>query len=120
MSKLNLVNKIPSQYNRQAIAEILRDIETQINNLSECNLVANYNAQNAAPISGRHAAGDFVRNLSPSELGTAPDSYIVYGWICTVSGEPGTWRECRFTIGNEVVRPGVGSIVFTGAAPTVS
>lgn len=54
----------------------------------------------AAPTSGTYAVGDKCRNNSPSELGTAGNKYIITGWICTVSGTPGTWLEMRVLTGN--------------------
>jgi hypothetical protein len=39
----------------------------------------------AAPIAGVWALGDEVRNSTPASSG-----YM--GWVCTVAGEPGTWK----------------------------
>lgn len=57
-------------------------------------------AQTAAPISGNWVVGDFVRNSSPAEAGGAGSKYIISGWICTVSGTPGTWLQARVLTGN--------------------
>lgn len=120
MSKLFLTGRIPHEYNRQVFMDILRQIEVQVNSLSEGRISSNYNAYSDSPDSGSHQRGDFVKNSNIVELGDAPNKYIIYGWICTSSGTPGTWRECRFTIGNDVISPSHGSITFTGYAPTVS
>jgi hypothetical protein len=54
----------------------------------------------AAPTSGAWSAGDFVRNAAPAEAGSSPNKYVVFGWICTVGGTPGTWLPCRALTGN--------------------
>jgi hypothetical protein len=41
-----------------------------------------------------------VRNNAPAELGVALSKYVVFGWICTSGGTPGTWLQCRFLTGN--------------------
>lgn len=78
----------------------LREHATQVNLLSEGRLRANYQAQTAAPTTGDYAQGDFVRNSGPVELGSAGSKYVVFGWLCIVSGAPGTWVEQRFLTGN--------------------
>ena len=54
----------------------------------------------APPTGGTWSAGDFVRNAAPAELGTAAAKYVILGWVCTVSGTPGTWLQCRTLTGN--------------------
>lgn len=44
--------------------------------------------------------GDFLKNLMPTELGSAGSKYVVLGWTCVASGNPGTWREQRAFTGN--------------------
>lgn len=78
---------------------ILRAIGQQVNQLSEGRMVARYNATTAAPTTGPHARGDFVPNSEPSVLGVAGSQYVITGWLCTVSGEPGTWVEQRSLTG---------------------
>lgn len=72
----------------------------QINAMSEGKLVGAYNAQTAAPTTGDHAVGDFIRNSAPAEAGSASSKYVIFGWVCSVAGTPGTWLECRFLTGN--------------------
>jgi len=48
----------------------------------------------AAPTAGSHAQGDVVRNSNPTNVSATPD-YVIYGWLCTVAGTPGTWVELR-------------------------
>lgn len=98
--KLAVTVRVPSQYNRQAITEIVRAIETNVNLLSEEKLSAHYGALTAAPTTGSWSQGDFVRNSAPSELGSSSSKYVILGWVCTVSGEPGTWVQCRVLTGN--------------------
>lgn len=57
-----------------------------------------YNA--GAPGNGTWRAGDRVIHPSPTELGTAGSKYIITGWLCTVSGSPGTWLPMRSLTGN--------------------
>ena len=52
------------------------------------------------PTTGTWSQGDKCENTSPTELGTAGSKYVVVGWICTVSGTPGTWLEMRSLTGN--------------------
>jgi hypothetical protein len=67
------------------LTSILRDINQQINGITDGNVFAVHSARVAAPTTGTFAQGDFIRNKTPS--GATP----VFGWICTVSGTPGTW-----------------------------
>jgi len=82
------------------LTSILRDILNQLNNLTEGRVSAVTNAQAVVPAVGTNAQGDFVRNSTPAELGTAGSKYVVTGWICTVSGTPGTWVPTRSLTGN--------------------
>lgn len=96
--------KLPADGNLQSLIrrlyEIIRDIATQVNGVSEGSMQAWHNAQTAAPTAGKAAQGDFVYNSAPAELGTTGGKYIVHGWQCITAGEPGTWVECRFLTGN--------------------
>lgn len=98
MGKLNTTPRVPRI--DPALQVELRDHATQVNNLTEGKLSAVYNATTAAPTVGTWARGDFLRNSEPSELGSAFSKYVIFGWICTVSGTPGTWVQCRFLTGN--------------------
>jgi hypothetical protein len=62
--------------------------------------LAGYNSAAAAPTGNTWAKGDIVRNSAPAEAGVALAKYVVTGWICTVSGTPGTWLEMRVLTGN--------------------
>ena len=54
----------------------------------------------AAPSTGTWSVSQKCKNTSPSETGTAGSKYVVTGWICTVSGTPGTWLDMRTLTGN--------------------
>jgi hypothetical protein len=78
------LSKDPEQLVVQLTA-LLRDINQQVNGLTDGNVFAVHSARVAAPTTGTFANGDFVRNKTPS--GATP----TFGWICTASGTPGTW-----------------------------
>lgn len=100
MSKLNLTNnQLTAVYNRQSLFAVFLLLQNQINNLSEGQLSAQYNAQTAVPTTGTYNVGDFVRNSAPSELGAAASKYVLTGWLCTVSS-PLTFVQQRVLTGN--------------------
>lgn len=98
--KLYLDNRVPVEYNQLVFTELMRQIATSHNLLAEEKIVSHYRAHTAAPTTGSWAQGDFVRNSAPAEAGAASSKYVVTGWICTVSGTPGTWLACRVLTGN--------------------
>lgn len=79
---------------------VLRDLGTRIDALSNGELVGIRGKATAAPTTGNWAQGDIVRNSAPSEAGGAGNKYVIYGWICTVAGTPGTWLQLRTLTGN--------------------
>lgn len=102
MSKLYVSRRVPASYDRQTFEKITRDVEEKVNKLAEGVLDGTHNAHTAAPTgtSQSYAVGDFIRNSSPSELGSVGSKYVLLGWVCVTSGAPGTWRECRVLTGN--------------------
>ena len=82
-----------SQLNRE-IGE-LKDKDEQF----RMNRMAAYNSAATAPTGNTWAAGDIVRNSTPVEAGAGGSKYVIIGWICTVSGIPGTWCEMRVLTG---------------------
>lgn len=82
------------------LTQLFRSIAQQLNGLTEGSLSAVTNASTAAPTTGTWYVGDQVRNSAPAELGTASSKYVIVGWICTVSGTPGTWVQMRCLTGN--------------------
>lgn len=81
---------IPQRLNVR-LYDLFRAIAQAVNGLAEGRIVATYNAATAAPTTGEHYQGDYVRNSEPVDAG----GYIVMGWVCVDSGTPGTWKECR-------------------------
>lgn len=80
---------------------LLKAAFTQINQLSEGQVVAVTNAATAAPTGSavNYNLGDFILNSAPAELGTAGSKYIIHGWRCVAAGAPGTWVQARFLTG---------------------
>jgi hypothetical protein len=81
------------------LTDLFRALALQVNSLSEGRLSATYSALAAVPTAGKYAAGDFVRNSVPVVTGTAPNTYVVWGWVCTVGGEPGTFEAINIPTG---------------------
>jgi 6-pyruvoyl-tetrahydropterin synthase len=75
--------------------DVLRKICQQLNGLSEGRIENRYNALAAAPTTGSYMQGDFVAHEAPAEAGSGAWTYIILGWVCTVSGTPGTFEEVR-------------------------
>lgn len=71
-----------------------------INLMTDGRLTGTNNAMPTAPLGGMYAIGDYVRNSTPSELGTAGSKYVVLGFLCTVGGTPGTFVQARALTGN--------------------
>jgi hypothetical protein len=95
--KANVQPRIKSDPN---LERELREHATLLNLITDGRLSGTNNATTAAPTTGSHARGDFVRNSQPSEAGAAASKYVILGWICTVGGTPGTWLPCRVLTGN--------------------
>lgn len=95
--KANTQPRIPSN---PILERELREHATLINLISDGRLAGTNNATTAAPTTGTHARGDFVRNSQPSEAGGAGSKYVILGWVCTSGGTPGTWVQCRVLTGN--------------------
>lgn len=102
MTRLTTNINLPSDPSQlaQRVTELLRAVNEQVNALTEGNLHAVHSARTAAPTTGTWAKGDFVRKSDTAEAGSASSKYVITGWICTVSGTPGTWLECRVLTGN--------------------
>ena len=94
---LRLGNDLPSLL--RALAQVLPAFAKQVNAVSEGRLSGSYNALTSSPTTGKYQAGDYIRNSAPSVLGTAGAQYVLKGWICVASGEPGTWVEDRGVTG---------------------
>ena len=95
--RLNTSPRLPAD---PVLQREMREHATLVNLISEGRLTGTVNAQNAVPTTGAFAQGDFVKNSEPTELGTAPNKYVVLGWVCTVSGDPATFVPVRALTGN--------------------
>lgn len=82
------------------LVDHIKRISYQVNLLSEGRMSARYTAAIAQPTTGAFQQGDFVINKTPSELGLPGARYVIEGWLCLVSGTPGTFVEKRFLTGN--------------------
>lgn len=98
--KAQVSNRLPREYDQGRMVELLRELENLLNSLAEERINAHYGARTSAPTTGFWKQGDFVRNSSPAEAGSGGSKYVVFGWICTASGEPGTWLPARVLTGN--------------------
>lgn len=85
-------------FNEKSIVRVLtdwaRNISREHNNLAS-GFVSATRYYTAAPTTSRWNRGDFVRNSTPSEVGTVIPKYSIIGWLCVAEGEPGTWVEVR-------------------------
>ena len=99
--KLNQEPRLPLDIGQltRRLTDIIREICSQVNGLTDGRISAHTTAT-AAPTTGTYAQGDKLWNSPPSELGTAGSKYVVIGWVCTVSGTPGTWLQMRTLTGN--------------------
>ena len=87
-----------SRLNAQLSREI-GDIKDR-NEMTRMGRLSAYNSATAAPTGNTWAVGDIVRNSAPAEAGGVGSKYVIIGWICTVSGTPGTWLQMRTLTGN--------------------
>lgn len=88
-----------NQLNR-ILYQVIEDLSKQLNDLTEGRIFADHSAMTAAPTTGVFRQGDKIRNSAPSELGTAGSKYVITGWVCVASGEPGTFVQMRALTGN--------------------
>lgn len=95
----NLPQKDSSTFEIQLLS-VLRDLGTRLDLLAQGHLAGVRGKATAAPTTGTWAVGDVIRNSAPAEAGVALSKYVIYGWICTVAGTPGTWLELRTLTGN--------------------
>ena len=98
MSKLSLHQRTPKEYDPQALSKLFKEIEQQVNMLSEGLISGKYTSRTAVPVNGNYKRGDFVTNSSTLELGTVGAKYVVAGWLCSTA--PLSFKECRFLTGN--------------------
>jgi len=104
LSKLDLVSRVPAEYEKQIFTEIIRAICGQSNLHAEGRLAARYQAQASVPVSAAAAVGDLVWDSNTTVRGSvAPGlaaSYVRLGWVCTVSSPTNaTGQEMRVLTG---------------------
>lgn len=87
---------------RGSLTNSLREIAEQVNRLSEGQQAAFYSEYSAVPTAGVFAIGDFVREESAVERGTASVKYVRTGWICVSEGSASaaSFLEARIRTGN--------------------
>ena len=81
------------------LSRLWASLATLVNGLAQ-GRISSVQAFTAAPTAGAWHVGDCVRNSAPEETGTAGSKYVVLGWVCVTSGEPGTWLPLRCLTGN--------------------
>lgn len=82
MSKLNLKDRVPRNYDAAEFADLLYSIQDQVNRLTEGRQSAYHGASTAAPSTGTWVSGDWVKNSAPTAGG-------YFGWVYTPSGWKG-------------------------------
>ena len=78
------------------LLRLLRDINKQVNAITEGQNHAFHGAMASVPTTTEHAIGDFVLNSAPVEAGTAGSKYLVHGWRFTATG----WLPLNILTGN--------------------
>lgn len=104
MSKLVLDLKVPQDYDKSRLSEVIRAICNQVNMLSEGRITARYQAQVSVPSSVAAEVGDIVWDSNATVRGSVSPgvaaSYVRAGWICNVeSPTNATWQEIRWLTG---------------------
>jgi len=100
LSKLLLDLRVPDKYDKATMADIIRQLCTQVNRLSEGTLSARYQAQASVPTSVAAAVGDVVWDSNVTVLGTVGSQYVRLGWICNVASQTApTFQEIRVMTG---------------------
>lgn len=119
MSKLAVSQRVPYQYDRASIFEIVRQLEQQINALAEGKIVARHGASSSIPAVGVFARSDITWDTTA----TVSNGTVRLGWVNTAAGEPGTQTEMRAltedasykpVLAAEVAATSGTSIDFTG------
>lgn len=86
------------------LTDLHRDIARQVNDLTEGRIAAVTNGSTSVPTTGTWCQGDFVRNATPSEAGTAGSKYVVTGWLRLTSSSNNVlntdWVATRSLTGN--------------------
>ena len=116
MSKLSLDQGVSTVYSPQSLANIIRSICGQLNNLSEGRLAARYNAQASVPTGTAvaYAVGDFIPDnnctVSASVVAGLGAAYIRLGWVCVAPSPSATLQEVRVLTGGGTGYPSASTI----------
>lgn len=84
----------------QVLSRVLKATAQKVNQIGDGRITGSDFTAASIPTTGMFKQGDFIRNSAPAEAGTAGSRYVVIGWVCVVSGSPGTLLQCRFLTGN--------------------
>jgi hypothetical protein len=84
----------------QFLSRVLKNTAQKVNQIGDGRINGSDFTAAVIPTTGMFRQGDFVKNSAPVEAGTAGSRYVVIGWICTVSGTPGTLLPVRTLTGN--------------------
>jgi len=120
LSKLDLVSRVPGQYERQTFADIIRAICTQSNLHAEGRLAGRYQAQASVPVFAAAAVGDLVWDNNATVYASVAAglgaSYVRLGWICNVASPTNaTWQELRLLTGSGSTIPAVSASPITNS-----
>lgn len=83
-----------------SLSRIFRNIARKVNQIADGRIAGSDFTAATVPTTGMFKQGDFIRNSAPVEAGTAGSKFVLLGWICTVSGSPGTLLPVRTLTGN--------------------
>lgn len=111
-NKLNdypLLPADPGQLYRKLTDEF-RATNLRVNQLSRGDIEGSYNAATSIPPSTEGAQGDFIRNRTPTEVGSAGSKYVVLGWMRLGSD----WVACRAPTDFTSLGGGGGTSYFPG------
>lgn len=98
--RLSLKSIVPVEYDAARFRESFGLVESQVNLLAEGRLRGRHFTSTSIPTTGDFAVGDMVWKTTPVEAGAGGSKYVILGWVCTVSGSPGTLLEMRVLTGN--------------------
>lgn len=109
MSKTgHLPDRVPSEYNRATIADIIRSICGQVDSHSEGVIAARYQARASIPVSVAAAVGDIVWDSNA----TVTNGTVRLGWICNVSSPTApTFQEVRVLAGSSLTLAQLNALI---------
>ena len=100
MARLSFFFFLQEKYDPNTLVDIITQLTTQVNNVSEGRLAGRYYnvtvSPNSTAVAG--AVGDFASNANITVIGATPNRYVIPGWVCNVAGTPGTWQPLQVPI----------------------